>query len=55
MQKRLQYETPRVEAMELLVEGGYAISTPSYGDGGSMELSLDPGPRDYLFLDEDNY
>lgn len=55
MQRRLQYERPLLEQMEIAVEGGYGMSNEGFGDGGMMDLSLDVGPRDYVFTEEDNY
>lgn len=55
MQKFVQYESPLLEVVDVAVEGGFSLSNEGYGPGGTMEISLDPGPRDYVFLEEDNY
>lgn len=57
MQRRLQYEKPLLEQMVITVEGGYGygMSNEGFGNGGTMDLSLDVGPRDYIFTEEDNY
>uniref|UniRef100_UPI004055EC79 hypothetical protein n=1 Tax=Alistipes sp. TaxID=1872444 RepID=UPI004055EC79 len=55
MLKFVQYESPLLEVVDVAVEEGFALSNEGYGNGGMMDLSLDPGPRDYVFLEEDNY
>lgn len=55
MQKFVQYESPLLEVVDVAVEEGFGASSEGFGNCGEMDLSLDPGPRDYVFLEEDNY